>query len=98
MDGVLLLACGLGIVTRLIHFISWKTNKLVLKAKSISVTRGALRVQTIDIPYSKINSVSVSRGFFLGSITIMTGNDVNGIVFSGIDNAQQIKNAIEQRL
>lgn len=77
------------------------SNKLRIEKHSIILEKGIISKSTIDIPYNKINSIQVRQGIIgrmlhYGDVVILTGNDIAGQVFEGIDNPQQIKMRIQE--
>lgn len=85
--------------------VSASKRSLVVKLTDNSVvySKGILKRQANEVPYSKINSVNVKQGMVeqgmgYGDVIIMTGNDVNGIVLENIENPQGLKGDIMQMI
>lgn len=101
----LLLLCptfGIWIIFMIRHILTYMNQSLIIGQQGLVLKTGILRVQTHDIRYSKINSITVSKGmmgrmFGYGTITIFTGNDVSGIKFKNVDNPDQIKREIDSK-
>ena len=64
---------------------------------------GLIRKVEKEIPFSRVNSVDVQRplaGQYLGygDVRVLAGNDLDGIVFRGIDNPLKLKEVIQSRI
>lgn len=93
----------IGFITLPIRILRYFNARLVLKEKVISLEGGVINKGEIEIPYSKINSVSVKQGLLgkmldYGDISITTGNDISGIPFSGVKSPHKVKQLISQKL
>lgn len=93
---------GLGLVLALLHYLRYQNTGITLGAKSVTLLRGGISTKVTQVPYSKVNSVTVSQGILgkswnSGDVIISTGNDVSGIVFKGIENPHLLKETIEKR-
>lgn len=73
---------------------------MVLGKDSVIIKTGILSKHTSEIRYTKINSVSVSKKWWIdvGDIVIFAGNDLTGIGFSGLDNPFQVKAEIDKMI
>lgn len=65
--------------------------------------KGWLNVTDKQVPYEKVNTVESQQTIFdrlfgCGSLQIFTGNDIQGILFAGIDQPMKLKRIIEQRI
>lgn len=85
-----------GFVTGLMHIIGYLRNTITLAESSVILKKGLLSINTVEIPYSKINSVTVKRGilgsiFGYGNIAILAGNDLEGEVFKGLQSPEQLR-------
>lgn len=92
-----------GFFTLLVRVLRFLNAKLTLKEKTILLQGGIINKGDVEIPYSKINSVSVRQGllgsfFGYGDIVITTGNDISGIPFKGIKNPQYVKQLINSKI
>ena len=81
----------------------YSRHKITLGERTVTLSRGVLTATVTDVPYSKINSVGVSRGLLgmalgCGTVTISTGNDVAGIVFRNIERPEELKRALQARM
>ena len=99
---VLLMAVLIGFVTAIKHLLEYFKVQIELTDKTVILKMGILTSNVTEVPYSKINSISVRKGIVgsmlgYGDIVILTGNDVSGIVFKGIENPDQLKMAINNR-
>jgi uncharacterized membrane protein YdbT with pleckstrin-like domain len=100
---ILLMFVFVGWILLPIHILEYLKKSLSLGANGIALRVGALSTTTTEIPYSKINSVTVKRGVFgkifgYGDIAILTGNDLQGIPFKGIDNPEKLKSEIMSKV
>jgi uncharacterized membrane protein YdbT with pleckstrin-like domain len=82
--------------------LSYKRNRLILSDKTVRIEQGVLSLNTRDIPYAKIQSVSVNQSVFgqmasYGHIVITSGNDLAPILFKYVDNPQAIRQAIQDK-
>jgi uncharacterized membrane protein YdbT with pleckstrin-like domain len=64
---------------------------------------GLIRKVEKQIPFSRVNSVDIQRNlagqyFHYGDVRVLAGNDLDGIVFRGIDNPQALKEVIQSRI
>lgn len=92
-----------GFFTLPIRILNFLNAKLILKEKTILLQKGVLSKSDVEIPYSKINTVSIKQDlignlFSYGDIVITTGNDVSGIPFAGVSNPQHIRQLINNKL
>jgi membrane protein YdbS with pleckstrin-like domain len=93
---------GLGLVLALYHYLRYQNTGITLGSKSVTLIRGGLGSKVTQVPYAKINSVTISQGILgktwnSGDVIISTGNDVTGITFRGIENPHLLKETIEKR-
>ena len=78
-------------------------NYVVLTDDTVVLKRGLVDVRSVDIPYSKINSIRVERGLLgrfygFGDVIIMSGNDVVGEAIKGIISPENLKEDIQERI
>lgn len=90
----------IGLLLIPIHILAYISNKFMITKNSVILKRGILSSDTVEIPFTKINSITIKQGplgkmFGYGDILIMTGNDVSGIPFKGIANPEQVKAKIQ---
>jgi uncharacterized membrane protein YdbT with pleckstrin-like domain len=83
--------------------ISKRSIEVELTPTSIIYRSGILTKKVNEIPYSKVNSVSVKqslheRALGYGDVVVLTGNDVNGIVLENIDNPSELRDAIMSKI
>lgn len=100
---ILLALLFIGIPLLIAVIIWYKFTYITLGKQGIHMHKGWLNVTDKQVPYEKVNTVEsqqtlFDRMFGCGSIKIFTGNDIQGIVFSGIDNPAKVKQLIEQRI
>lgn len=93
----------IGFITAPIHILEFIKKSLALSDRGINLTKGVLSTTTIEIPYTKINSVTVHRGvlgkiFGYGDIVILAGNDSQGIPFVGVDNPEKLRSEIMSKV
>ena len=93
---------GLGLLLALYHWLRYQNNGITLKEKVVVLQRGGLSTSTTEVPYAKVNSVTVNQGVVgkswnYGDIIISTGNDVAGVTFKGIANPHRLKELIQER-
>lgn len=88
----------------LIGVIVWyKFSSVTVGDNSVVFKKGWLNTTQKQIPYDKINAVDVSIDLFgkymgYGTVRILTGNDIEGIRFQGIDRPNELKQQIEAHL
>ena len=83
--------------------LSYTHNKIELGEKMVTLSRGVVTATVTDVPYGRINSVSVRKGQMgsltnSGTVVISTGNDVDGIVFKNIERPEELKRALQARM
>lgn len=101
IDGLLMMVL-IGFITAIKHILEYYRVQIELTDKTVILKMGILTTNVTEVPYSKINSISVRKGIVgsmlgYGDIVILTGNDVSGIVFKGIENPDQLKAALNNR-
>jgi uncharacterized membrane protein YdbT with pleckstrin-like domain len=94
---------GIGLIFTLpltiLEFLLYSKNALEVTDKSVIYKRGLISTNEIEIPFTKINSILVKQGIIAksldaGNIAILTGNDITGEVFRGVENPQEVKKYI----
>jgi uncharacterized membrane protein YdbT with pleckstrin-like domain len=84
-------------------YLSYKRNRLVLDNKSVRVETGVLTSNVRDIPFSKVQSVTVSQSvigsmFGYGHIHITSGNELTPVTFKYIDNPQALRQSLQDKI
>lgn len=88
-----------GLFIMLAAWLKYKYEFVTLDEHSITVHKGWLTKQTTEIPYSKINSVSLTGGRGrVGNIAISTSNDISKLQLVSIENAKELKESLQQRI
>lgn len=100
---IILSVALVGIFLLLYHIIEYKKHVLILTKNGIVLKKGWIGSLTTEIPYSKINSVTVKKNLFgnllhFGDIVILSGNDIRGEVFANIQDPDLVKSEIILRL
>ena len=103
IDALLVLFYLWGVVSGVIHLMRLMSESLTIGDKHLKLKTGILSNNELEIPYNKINSISVKQGLIarllgFGSIVIYTGNDVSGIVFKQLNYPSEIKKAIQEKI
>lgn len=98
----LLLACptlGLTLILLIVDWLKFETDLLVVGEKGVTIKTGVFAKQENQIRYSKINSVAVTKKWWIniGDIIIFAGNDVAGIRFKNVDDPFAVKAAIDAK-
>jgi uncharacterized membrane protein YdbT with pleckstrin-like domain len=88
------------VIMIIVQLTSYFAVRVRLEKQHIVLTTGIVSKQTADIPYEKINSVTVKQGIFgrifgFGNLVVFTGNDTSGIKVIGIDKPNEIKQAVK---
>ena len=101
IDGLLCLVI-IGLFLLIYHIIEYYRNELMLTKTGILLKRGLFVINTTEIPYTKVNSVSTKRNllgtyFGYGDIFILSGNDLRGECFKGIRDPEALKHEIINR-
>ena len=75
-------------------------KELVLGETGVVIRSGVIIVQETEVKYSKVNSISITRGMIpnVGTIILLTGNDVVGVSFGPVDNPEILKQEIDARI
>lgn len=98
----LLLFVMVGFFTVLYHILKYLNLSITLTERSLIMRKGTLSASETEVPYSKVNSVTVrqstmGKAFNYGDIIISTGNDVTGVVFDSIENPHRLKEIVGER-
>ncbi len=102
-DAILVPFMGIGILTGIVHLLKMLSERLSIDEKHLRLRTGILSNNEVEVPYGKINTISVRQGLLgkilnFGSVVIYTGNDSSGIVFAQLDNPSAIKMAIQEKM
>lgn len=94
------LTCGISII---INILRWTRAKLIVGDRAISIEDGIMTVKTQDMPYDKINSVTVVQSalgqiFGYGHLQISSGNDSRPIIFKYLDNPTEVRQVIQDMI
>ncbi len=106
---LLLWAAGLwslfliGIPLIIFNIIMYKTTRIIVDAKGVTLRSGWLTVTHRNVPFNKVNNVDIKQGlvgkkYDYGTITIRTGNDSEKILLNGVDRPFELKRIIEERI
>jgi len=92
----LLMSIVIGFLLFPIHIIEYLRNFITITPKGVLMKKGILTSTDIEIPFQKINTVTVRRGvlgkiFGYGDIYIFAGNDIHGIPFKGLEAPEKLK-------
>jgi hypothetical protein len=88
---------GLAGIPMIVEWLRHQNESLILSDGGITVKSGILNKNSLDIKYSKINSISVKKHWYddYGDLVIFAGNDTSGIVFKGIEKPFAVKDLID---
>lgn len=92
----------IGIPIMVAAILWYKFSYITVGEKGVELRKGWLNVTHKQVPYAKINTVEVYVSFIdqffkTGQIKIFTGNDIQGIVFFGINSPKELQQLIESR-
>jgi uncharacterized membrane protein YdbT with pleckstrin-like domain len=95
----LLMSVFIGFFTFFKHILSYFSARIILTNYSIILKRGLITVKTTEIPYMKVNTISIKQGLIgqilnYGDLVFLSGNDVVGIPFKGVSSPKEIKGVI----
>jgi uncharacterized membrane protein YdbT with pleckstrin-like domain len=90
----------IGIFIFIAVYLKYKNMRVVLGKHSVMLTTGVLTKSTTEIPYPKINSVSLTqrRGRNYGTVIISTGNDLTGLRLDMIQHADILSEGLQARI
>ena len=85
------------------HLLPYTHNTVTLTDKSVILRRGVFSVATTEVPYTKINTVSVKVSLVgklldYGDVVIFTGNDASGIAFKSIQSPEMLKSKLQEKI
>lgn len=77
--------------------------KVELTETSVIYSSGIISKKSNEIPYTKINSVTVKQNLHermlgYGDVVILAGNDVNGITIENIENPKELRDEIMSKV
>lgn len=98
---ILLMTVLIGFFTFIKHLYDYICTSITLTGNGVILKRGLVTSNVTEIPYTKINSITIKQGIlgqFLnyGDVIILAGNDLVGIPFKGISSPEEIKRQIYQ--
>lgn len=93
---LLLILIFIGFFLIPMHVIEYLRNSITITPKGVLMKKGILTSTDVEIPFQKINTVTVKRGvlgkiFGYGDIYIFAGNDIHGIPFKGLEAPEKLK-------
>ncbi len=91
---------GLGLIIILASLLYYFNTKVVATDTSIILHKGWLIKSVTEIPYTKINNVSVTKGARAthGSLVISTGNDSSKMLLGSFEGVQELHRIIQSHL
>lgn len=83
--------------------VRYYTTTVAVGQTGLVYKTGLIRKVEKQIPFTRVNSVDIQRNlagqyFHYGDVRVLAGNDLDGIVFRGIDNPQTLKEVIQSRI
>jgi uncharacterized membrane protein YdbT with pleckstrin-like domain len=78
----------------LIHY----TEYITLEDHCANVHTGLIFVRNNRVPYTKMNSIDITNFLGFHNLEIDAGNDVSEIRFNWVENAHELKEALEKKL
>jgi Predicted membrane protein len=78
------------------HLISYFTQVIIAKEQSLELRQGLLNVNIIEIPYSKVNAITIQQSwlgrlFNFGTVSLNTGGDEAEIVFTNLYSPRELQ-------
>jgi Bacterial membrane flanked domain. len=100
LGDLLLMPILLGFYWFVKHLISYFTQVIIAKEQSLELQQGLLNVTIIEIPYSKVNAITIQQSwlgrlFNFGTISLNTGGDDVEIVFPNIASPKELQQIID---
>jgi|YNPNPStandDraft_1061719.scaffolds.fasta_scaffold37739_2 Bacterial membrane flanked domain. len=100
LGDLLLMPILLGFYWFVKHLISYFTQVIIAKEQSLELQQGLLNVTIIEIPYSKVNAITIQQNwlgrlFNFGTISLNTGGDDVEIVFPNIASPKELQQIID---
>lgn len=95
-----IITCG---VVIFIDIMRWQRAKLTIHKKSVTIEGGILNVSTQDMPFNKIQSVTVVQSALgqilgYGHLQISSGNALQPIVFKYLENPKIVRQVIQDKI
>lgn len=92
----------IGIPFLIAHILEYMTTYMEIGERSVLIKRGILTSQITEISFQKINAITVKKGVIglllgYGDLLITTGNEINPIVFHGVQNPEELKRIINNK-
>ena len=92
----------IGIPLLIKQIIEYTSISIELNEGSVNLRKGFVNKIDTEVGYTKINAITVKKGLLgsmlgYGDILITTGNDINALVFKGIENPDEVKRAISSK-
>lgn len=93
----------IGIPLLVFYVLRYLMDTLIIDDKAVTMKTGILNRHEVRLPYSKINTVTISRdplGMLMGygDVVLHTGNDTSGVRFQYVDQFEEIKNEVNTRI
>jgi uncharacterized membrane protein YdbT with pleckstrin-like domain len=87
----------------LVDLLRYARHRLIVGEKSVIVELGVLTRNSREMPFSKIQSVTVSQSLFgqmlnYGSIQIVSANEYTPIVFKYVDRPDDLKRRLQDKI
>jgi len=100
LGDLLLMPILLGFYWFVKHLMSYFTQVIIAKEQSLELRQGLLNVTIIEIPYSKVNAITIQQSwlgrlFNFGTISLNTGGDDVEIVFPNIASPKKLQQIID---
>jgi membrane protein YdbS with pleckstrin-like domain len=80
------------------NYIEHWSERLVLEPSCLTLNRGIIFKRKSQIPYYKINNISIDKFLWIHNISFDTGNDTTNINFHYVSRSDELKEEIENRI
>jgi uncharacterized membrane protein YdbT with pleckstrin-like domain len=102
IDVVLCMIFFLGVPIAILQLLEFMRNSVKLGEKSAVLSLGVFSTTVTEVPYAKINSVSITQSVLgkalnYGTVVINTGNDVTGFKFKAIQDPSKLKALLQSK-
>jgi uncharacterized membrane protein YdbT with pleckstrin-like domain len=74
------------------------TEYITLEDHCANVRTGLIFIRNNRVPYTKMNSIDITNFLGFHNLEIDAGNDVSEIRFNWVEDAHQLKDALDQKL